>query len=140
MSWNSWDDTWLPADLCADLGSESDCGCHGHDRRDHGPERDDDRFEGRRPRRRRAIRVGEVSVDCTPVSFRTPGQAMNVVSCPVTQVVNTPVTQSRNVQVPTGIPGCVLNFPTTETVIVPVATTVNLPPVLTPVPFISCRT
>ncbi|MBP2018390.1 hypothetical protein J2Z79_001798 [Symbiobacterium terraclitae] len=44
-----------------------DCGCHDHDRHH---------------RRRRAIPIGEVTVDCTPVTFRTKGQAFNLVTCP----------------------------------------------------------
>jgi hypothetical protein len=134
----SWEDTWSSGDLCRDLeddcscddrrtrrGFDRDCGCDGHD-------------DWRRRKRRKPIRVGNVTVDCTPVSFRTPGQAVNIVSCPVTEVLNVPVTRQVNVQVPLGIPGCVLNVPVVEKVQVPVVTTVNLPPVLIPQPSIIC--
>lgn len=121
MGW--FEDDLLPADLCADLDPTADCGC------DHsGDDRDD--WERRR-RRRRAIPIGNVSVDCTPVSFRTPGQAINVVSCPVSQVLPVPVTQTVNVNVP--LPnGCVATVPQTQRVTVPVVATVNTPPVQTP--------
>ena len=47
-----------------------DCGCHdGHHHRRH----------------RRSAPVLSVTVDCTPVTFRTPGQAVNVLSCLVTK-------------------------------------------------------
>jgi len=50
-----------------------DCGCGGdHDRHHH---------------RRREIPIGDITVDCTPVTFRTPGQAVNVVSCPVSWII-----------------------------------------------------
>lgn len=129
---------WLPHDLCADLRDDCDCdhdrrhdhrgrrdphdchGCDGHRDLDDMSgglsgdcDCDHDRRDGRdrrhRRRRRRAIRVGRVTVDCTPVTFRTPGQAVNVVSCPVSHFVFSP------------------HFPH-----VPCVKTVNLPPVQTP--------
>lgn len=151
-SWNPWGE-WLPADLCADLRDDSSCSCgrrHGHCDCQHSQGWDDrsgccgdsgsdsgwDGHDGNR-RKRKAIRVGNVSVDCTPVTFRTPGQAINVVSCPVSQVVNVPVTQTTNVQVP--LPnGCIVNIPQTSQVQVPVVTTVNVPPVQTPAPTFFC--
>ncbi|MFZ5828205.1 MAG: hypothetical protein ACOY94_28190 [Bacillota bacterium] len=124
---------------------DDDCGCD--DRRKFRKDFDDD-FRFKRDfdddddvkfkKRRKAIPVGEVTVDCTPVTFRTKGQAINIVSCPVSQVLNVPVTRQVNVQVPLGIGGCVLNVPLTERVQVPVVTTVNLPPVQTPVPTVVC--
>lgn len=124
--------TWLPTDLCKDLSDDSGCDasrsdwddCSGSDR--HGR------------RKRREIPIGNVSVDCTPVSFRTPGQAVNIVSCPVSEVVKVPVTRQVNVQLPLGIGDCVLNVPLTEQVQVPVFTTVNLPPLQIPHPSLIC--
>jgi hypothetical protein len=114
------------ARLLSDTSWETDCsadqsGCHDH----------------KKIRPRPPIRVGRITVDCTPVTFRTPGQAVNVLSCPVTEVLSVPVTRTVNVQVPIGF-GCFLCLPITETVTVPVETTVNLPPVLTPAPVIVC--
>lgn len=142
-----WDDEWLPADICRDL--RGDCGCRNHredqDREENVAERQDwdgDREEAegtergdrsRRRRRHRSIRIGNVSVDCTPVTFRTPGQAVNIVSCPVTEVLSVPVSREVNVQVP--LPnGRVVNWPITEQVMVPVTTTVNVPPLQIPYP------
>jgi hypothetical protein len=150
-------------DLCEDLRDESgSCSatsgsdsCHsgsgGHSGSDScrsGSHRCDDSSDGdrhhhRRHRRHRnchhhrLIPVGNVSVDCTPVTFRTPGQAMNVVSCSVSQTVTVPITQTQNVQVPTNF-GCFVCVPVTQTVQVPVTTTVNVPPVLVPVPRVVC--
>jgi hypothetical protein len=99
-----WSGTWLPADICRDLDGDCGCGCgckqneHHHEHRER-LDRDDrtggedncgcsegapDPQEHHRHfmerRRRRAIWIGNVSVDCTPVTFRTPGQAVNIVS------------------------------------------------------------
>jgi len=53
-----------------------DCGCGGdHDRHHH---------------RRREIPIGDITVDCTPVTFRTPGQAFNLVTCPKSWLVPGP--------------------------------------------------
>lgn len=121
MGW--FEEDLLPADLCADLAPESDCGCG-----DSGNDFDD---WGHRRRRRRAIPVGNVSVDTTPVTFRTPGQAINVVTCPVSRVLPVPVERTVDVRVP--LPnGCIATIPTTQRVIVPVVATVNTPPVQTP--------
>ncbi len=146
MSWRTWNDTWLPADICADLDGDCDRRDHGgddwedHDKSDWDKDRLDLDDSGKlKPRKRKAIRIGAVTVDCTPVSFRTPGQAMNIVSCPVTEVINTPITRTRIVQQPSGIPGCVLQTPVTETVIVPVTTTVNVPPTITAAPTLVCQ-
>jgi hypothetical protein len=103
------------SDLCADL--EDDCKSHDHHHEHH---------------HHKLIPVGRISLDCTPVTFKTPGQAFNVVSCPVSEVVTVPVTQTVIRQVPIGF-GCVANVPVTETVQTPVTTTVNLPPILRPV-------
>lgn len=91
----------------------------------------------RRRRRERLIDVGNISIDCTPVSFRTPGQALSVVSCAVSQTLMVPVTRTVNVQQPTDF-GCMICTPVTETVQVPVTATVNMPPVLVPVPRVVC--
>jgi hypothetical protein len=104
---------------------------HSHHRRHH--------HECDHHRRNKLIPVGNITIDCTPVSFHTPGQARNIVSCAVDQIVNVPITRSVNVQTP--IPGCPCCFvceTRTETVMVPVMTTVNVPAVLTPVPRIVC--
>lgn len=114
------------ARLLSDASWETDCSADMSGCSDH-----------KRVRPRRPITVGRITVDCTPVTFRTPGQAMNVLSCPVTEVLPVPVTRTVNVQVPIGF-GCFLSLPITETVTVPVETTVNLPPVLTPAPVIFC--
>ena len=125
---------WHVDDLCADFRDDCPDKKHHH----HGPDCD---CGCRKPRRRRQlIPVGGVSVDCTPVTFETPGQARAVLSCPVDEVVNVPVTQTRVVQVPTGFGGCFFCVPITETINVPVQTTVNLPPILTPVPRLVCPT
>lgn len=123
-----------------------DCGCEHHDHDDHRGHHDHGWCEhcGHEECRchhhhhhHRPIRIGNVTVDCTPVTFRTPGQAMNIVSCPVSETVMVPINQTTNVQVPLGN-GCVANFPVTQQVAMPVVTTVNLPPVQTPVPTIVC--
>jgi len=82
MSWD--DDRDRRSGLCADLEDDGDCGCSGHDHSGHRDDRDDHRDHRRR---RRLIPIGTVTVDCTPVTFRTPGQAVNVVSCPVSWVL-----------------------------------------------------
>ncbi|MEW8978310.1 MAG: hypothetical protein AB2385_07880 [Symbiobacterium sp.] len=70
---------WNDDAFAADVADDRDCGC------------DDDRGAFRdRKRRRRLIPIGDVTVDCTPVTFRTPGQAFNLVSCPVSKVVPGP--------------------------------------------------
>lgn len=102
----------------------------------------DDSFDHRRRRRRHRfhdclISVGNISIDCSAVSFRTPGQASNVVSCAVSQTLTVPVTRTVIVQEPTDF-GCSVCTPMTETVEVPVTATVNMPPVLVPVPRIVC--
>ena len=122
----------------------SDCsGNHrGHDRSDCSDKCDDSSDRRRRRRRRRRhddclIPVGNISIDCSAVSFRTPGQARNVVTCAVSQTFNVPVTRTVLVQQPTDF-GCFVCTPMTETVEVPVTATVNMPPVLVPVPRIVC--
>lgn len=99
MTWHDDGDRF--SDLCTDLEDDRDCGCSGRDRSGHGHDRHDrhdrhdwDDWDGdwgrgrrRRRRRRRLIPIGSVTVDCTPVSFRTPGQAINVVSCPVKKIL-----------------------------------------------------
>lgn len=142
-------------DLCDDFRDDStgrsDCSdgtghdhtgdCSGHDH--HGGHCDHDHHDDRRGRRRRRRRrdklipVGNISIDCRPVTFRTPGQARNVLSCASTQTVTVPVTRTVNVQVPTDF-GCFLCVPVTETFQVPVETTVNVPPTLVPIPRIVC--
>ncbi|HWI66392.1 MAG TPA: hypothetical protein VNT75_31565 [Symbiobacteriaceae bacterium] len=104
----------------------------------------DDSSDCRKRRRRRRhhcrnrlIPVGNISIDCSPATFRTPGQARNVVSCAVSQTFNVPVTRTVFVQQPTDF-GCFICTPMTETVQVPITATVNMPPVLVPVPRIVC--
>jgi hypothetical protein len=93
-----WFGAWLPADICRDLDDDSGCDCKKrhhhrhmecHDRDDWTGGADNCGCSGSDPdvhdhhgkhRRRRAIWIGKVSVDCTPVTFRTPGQAVNIVS------------------------------------------------------------
>lgn len=106
---------------CRHDGSSCGCGCGGHG-------------HCRRHRRRRAIPVGNITVDCRPVTFRTPGQAINVVSCPVSQTVVVPVSQRVNflVPLPNGQTCCI---PQTQQVQMPVVTTVHTPPVQTPTGF-----
>lgn len=126
-------------DLCADMRNDTsgDCTSTGGEMGTTTGETSTD-CSGRHHRRQRGlIPVGNISVDCTPVSFKTPGQARNVVSCAVTQVLNVPVTRTTNVQVPTSF-GCFECVPVTQTFQVPVATTVNLPPVLVPFPRLVC--
>ncbi|HYF93117.1 MAG TPA: hypothetical protein VD969_12870 [Symbiobacteriaceae bacterium] len=96
----------------------------------------------RRRRRRHRCRhhlipIGNISIDCTPVTFRTPGQAFNLVSCAVSQTLAVPVTRTAFVQEPTDF-GCFICTPVTETVTVPVTATVNVPPTLVPIPRIVC--
>ncbi|HYF80657.1 MAG TPA: hypothetical protein VD973_26405 [Symbiobacteriaceae bacterium] len=100
---------------------------------------DEDRRDRRRRRRRRErlIPVGTISIDCSPVSFRTPGQARNVLSCPFTVTELVTEVQTTFVETPTDF-GCVLVTPVTQTVQVPVTTTVNCPGVLVPIPQIIC--
>jgi hypothetical protein len=86
---------------------------------------------------RRQIRIGNVEVNCSPVTFRTPGQTRSVLSCPFTETLNVPITRTVNVVSP-AVNGCCLITPTTETICVPVDVTVNLPPVQTPIPFLCC--
>jgi hypothetical protein len=81
--------------------------------------------------------VGTIEIDCSPVSFRTPGQARNIVTCPVTTTMNTMVTETTIVQMPTDF-GCFTCVPVTQTVTVPVTTTVNMAPTLVPVPRLIC--
>lgn len=85
----------------------------------------------------RLIPIGRIDVDCRPVTFETPGQARNVLSCAVNQVISVPITQTTMVQVPDGT-GCFMCIPFTQTVNMPVLTTVNIPPVLTPIPERVC--
>lgn len=124
--WDRDDRSRRADDLCADL-RDDDCD------RDH----DDDDRDRRRRRRRRLIPIGRVSVDCTPVSFETPGQARTVLSCPVSKPVSVPVTRTVNVQIPIAF-GCSLSVPITKTVALPCLATVNLPPTLVPFPRLSC--
>lgn len=100
---------------------------------------DEDRRDRRRRRRRRErlIPVGTISIDCSPVSFQTPGQVRNVVTCPFTVTETITETRTTFVETPTDF-GCVLVTPVTETVQIPVTTTVNCPPVLVPIPRIVC--
>jgi hypothetical protein len=100
---------------------------------------DEDRRHRRRRRRRRErqIPVGTISIDCSPVSFRTPGQARNVVSCPFTVTEMVTEVQTTVIETPIGN-GCVLRSPVTQAVQVPVTTTVNCPGVLIPIPQIVC--
>lgn len=84
MSWE--DDRDRRSDLCADLEDDRDCGCGSHhDHHDHHDHHHHHHHRGHR--RRRLIPIGNVTVDCTPVTFRTPGQAVNVVSCPVSWII-----------------------------------------------------
>jgi len=104
-----------------------DCGCNKHHHHHH------------HHRRHRQVPVNRVTVDCTPVTFRTPGQAKNVLSCPVSQLSLCTTTQVVETQIP--LPnGCVLNTPVAQTVQFPAICTVNTPPTLVPVPIITCPT
>lgn len=99
-----------------------------------------DASDSRKRRRRRhhhLIPVGNLSIDCTPVSFRTRGQAFNLVTCAVSQMISVPVTRTTLVQEPTDF-GCFICTPMTETVNVAVEATVNVPPTLVPIPRIVC--
>lgn len=58
---------------------------HDHHHNHHGGH--DGHHHRHRRRQRRLIPIGSVTVDCTPVTFRTPGQAINVVSCPVSWII-----------------------------------------------------
>lgn len=118
-------------DLCADLPESESADRNKHCRKH---DRDDDRHF-----RKKRIPIGCVEVDCTPVIFETPGQARNIVSCPVSQPISVPVTRTVNVQVPVGL-GCVVNIPVTETVQVPCTASFNLPPTLSPAPSLQCPT
>lgn len=142
-------------DLCADFRDDSDCDdstsddCTGDDskkrRRRHDSDcgcKDRNHKKRRRKKHRRCpgddlIPVGNITVDCTAVSFSTGGQVRNVVSCAVDEVVNVPITQTTFVQTP-GPFGCTICQPVTQTVQVPVVTTVNVPPTLVPFPRIVC--
>jgi len=59
---------------------DRDCGCGGDSSR-HDDWHDHGRHHHHR-RHRCEIPIGDITVDCTPVTFRTPGQAFNLVSCP----------------------------------------------------------
>lgn len=83
------------------------------------------------------IPVGCIEVDCTPVSFATRGQARNIVSCPVSQPISVPVTETTFVQTP-GPFGCTICQPVTQTVNVDCVATVNMPPTLVPIPQLIC--
>lgn len=78
---------------------DEDCDCHHH----HHPCDDEADFCicwrcRRRRKRRDLIPAGRVTVDCTPVSFETPGQARTVLNCPGQQVIFKPVV--RTIPVP----------------------------------------
>lgn len=133
------DDTTGRSDCSDGTGHDRTGDCSGHDHH-HGDHCDHGDHRGRRRRRRRRDRlipVGNISIDCRPVTFRTPGQARNVLSCASTQTLTVPVTRTVNVQVPTDF-GCFLCVPVTETFQVPVETTVNVPPTLVPIPKLVC--
>lgn len=98
---------WPSDDPCADMHDD----CSDHSGRDHCGCEHSGHEDCDCHRRRRPIRVGNVTVDCTPVTFQTPGQAKNIVSCPVSQTVMVPISQ---------------------TTCVPMVTTVNTPPIITP--------
>lgn len=83
------------------------------------------------------IPVGSISIDCATVTYRTPGQAHNLVTCAMTQTLTVPVSRTVFVQEPTDF-GCFVCRPVTETVQVPVTATVSVPPTLVPVPRIVC--
>jgi hypothetical protein len=112
----------------ARLLHHGDCGC-GDDFDDSSGscssgrhDRDCSGHSGRRHKQRkhdRLIPVGNITLDCSVVAFKTPGQARNVVTCPVFQVVTVPVSPTTFAQVP-------------------VLTTVDQPPLLVPFPRIVC--
>ncbi|MBY6276558.1 MAG: hypothetical protein CWE10_10140 [Symbiobacterium thermophilum] len=66
-------------------GDHDHHGHHDHHHNHHGGH--DGHHHRHRRRQRRLIPIGSVTVDCTPVTFRTPGQAINVVSCPVSWII-----------------------------------------------------
>jgi hypothetical protein len=113
---------------------------HHHDHREHCDHRD---CSGKKHHRRRRcpVRIGEVIVDCRPVTFSTGGQVTNVVSCPVTSAVTTvPIEQTISIPFVTPcmasvpvITQCVTSVPITTVVKVPVFEQFNVPPVITPV-------
>jgi len=110
---------------------EDRCGCDDPgDRKHHGSP--DNGFDPKD-----LIPVGNITVDCRPVTFETPGQARNVLSCPVDRLVLVPVTQTVHVPIPTFF-GCVLHVPVTKTSKVPVVCQSHLPPVKTPAPQLTC--
>lgn len=126
-----------------DTGCRDCTGTGGHMGDDCTGDRDETSRKRRRRRRRHRrdcdclIPVGTINIDCSPATFRTPGQARSVVSCAVSQTFNVPVTRTVLVQEPTDF-GCFICRPVTETVEVPVTATVNVPPVLVPVPRVVC--
>lgn len=121
---------------CSDRTGRTDC---SDSTGDVAGIRDEDRRDRRRRRRRRErlIPVGTISIDCSPVSFQTPGQARNVVTCPQTVTEFVTEVQTIIVETPTDF-GCVVRTPVTTTVQVPVTTTVNCPGILVPIPQIVC--
>lgn len=67
----------------------------------------------------RLIPIGEVIVDCTPLTFRTPRQARTILSCPVaTTAIQEVVT-------------CINGVPVVQSVQVPA--TIGVPPTLVPI-------
>jgi len=106
---------------------------HCHDDHDHHDDHDDDcdcpHCGRHHKRRRKLIPVGRITVDCTPVTFKTPGQARNIVSCPVKQVVFKPVVSTVHVTVPKI---SFVDVPVTQVSKVPVLAEVNKPPIVTP--------
>jgi hypothetical protein len=92
---------------------------------------------GERTQLEQLIPVGTIRVDCTPVTFESPGMVKSIVSCVVDEVVVVPVTRTVIVETPVGA-GCVVRTPFVQTISVPVLTTVNVPGVLTPIPTIVC--
>jgi hypothetical protein len=93
--------------------------------------------QAERPTAERLIPVESIRVDCTPVTFESPGMVKSIVSCVVDEIVVVPVTRTVIVETPVGA-GCVVRTPFVQTISVPVLTTVNVPCVLTPIPMIVC--
>jgi hypothetical protein len=93
--------------------------------------------QAEQPTAEQLIPVGNIFVDCTPVTFKSPGMVRSIISCVVDEVVVVPVTRTVIVETPVGN-GCVVATPIVTTIPVPVLTTVNVPCVLTPIPKIIC--
>ncbi|MGE5674690.1 MAG: hypothetical protein ACM3XM_12610 [Mycobacterium leprae] len=83
------------------------------------------------------IPINRVTIDTTPVTFHTAGQARNIVSCPVSETVFRTFRETVIVPVPT-TSGCTLCVPCTTETTVPCTATRNLPGILTPIPVLSC--